>query len=132
MKCQGAVRVAWEGDFEALHSLAIVNRAVCRGLIDRGHEVKIIDSRADAAVEREGRIELDARLAQARLAVVSGAVGSGAASGFEAQVHVRHHWPPSDRAAGTRTMGADAALGIRQLAQGVDSHAQASRRGLGL
>jgi hypothetical protein len=32
----GSVRVAWEGDFEALHSLAIVNRAVCLGLIDRG------------------------------------------------------------------------------------------------
>jgi hypothetical protein len=30
--------VAWEGDFEALHSLAIVNRAMCRGLIDRGHD----------------------------------------------------------------------------------------------
>jgi hypothetical protein len=25
------VRIAWEGDFDALHSLAVVNRAICRG-----------------------------------------------------------------------------------------------------
>jgi len=28
------VRVAWEGDFEELHSLALVNRATCRGLLE--------------------------------------------------------------------------------------------------
>ena len=39
------MRVAWEGDFEAMHSLAIVNRAVCRGLIDRGHDVRLIAAR---------------------------------------------------------------------------------------
>ena len=36
----GRVRIAWEGDFEGLHSLALVNRAICRGLGERGHEVR--------------------------------------------------------------------------------------------
>ena len=63
------VRVAWEGDFEALHSLAIVNRAVCRGLIDRGHDVRLIASSAGTAVEPDERLELDAQLRQRRLAL---------------------------------------------------------------
>ena len=38
----GPVRVAWEGDPEGLHSLALVNRALCRALLDRGHDVGLI------------------------------------------------------------------------------------------
>ena len=51
----GCVRVAWEGDFEALHSLAIVNRAVCRGLIDRGDDVRLIDP-SDGAGRRDASL----------------------------------------------------------------------------
>ena len=38
----GPVRVAWEGDLEGLHSLALVNRGLCRALVDRGHDVQAI------------------------------------------------------------------------------------------
>ena len=75
------MRVAWEGDFEALHSLAIVNRAVCRGLLDRGHDVRLIASPAPT-IGPDERVELDAQLRQRRLALA----GSGAA---------RTRYPPS-------------------------------------
>ncbi len=38
------MRVAWEGEFEGVQSLALVNRAICRGLVERGHDVKMIPS----------------------------------------------------------------------------------------
>jgi glycosyltransferase involved in cell wall biosynthesis len=88
------VRVAWEEDFEVLHSLAIVNRALCRGLLDRGHDVRPIANLAGPAVEPDERVELDARLAQALWAEAAGPAGKDAASRFEVQVHVRHQWPP--------------------------------------
>ena len=71
----GQLRAAWEGEFNALHSLAMVNRAVCRGLIERGHDVRLIASSAGTSVEPDERLELDARLRQRRLAVA----GTGAA-----------------------------------------------------
>jgi hypothetical protein len=46
------VRVAWEGDFEALHSLAIVNRAVCTRLLDRGHDVRLIAGSGGPVTDR--------------------------------------------------------------------------------
>jgi predicted O-methyltransferase YrrM len=42
----GGFRVAREGDFEELHSLALVNRAICRELVHRGHEVRRIEAHA--------------------------------------------------------------------------------------
>ncbi len=82
----GPVRVAWEGDPHGLHSLAIVNRALCRALLDRGHDVGLIWDSSHAAVTAESeRVVLDERLA-AR-------VERGLAGG-PAQVTVRHHWPP--------------------------------------
>ncbi len=58
----GPVRVAWEGDPEGLHSLALVNRALCGALLDRGHDLGLIwDSKA---AERTMPMRpLDARLA---------------------------------------------------------------------
>ena len=88
------VRVAWEGDFDALHSLAIVNRAVCRGLIDRGHDVRLIANSTLPAVETDERVELDAQLRQRRLAVAGTSAARDGLSVFDAQVHVRHCWPP--------------------------------------
>jgi hypothetical protein len=46
----GRLRVAQEGDSAELHSLALVNQATCRELIDRGHDVNTI-SGAERAVE---------------------------------------------------------------------------------
>ena len=81
----GPVRVAWEGDPEGLHSLALVNRAICRALLDRGHDLGLIwDSKTNGEA-KSGRLPLDSRLA-AKL-------GSSARWGT-GQVHVRHQWPP--------------------------------------
>ena len=83
------MRVAWEGDFEALHSLAIVNRAVCQGLLDRGHDVSLIACSPLRAVEPDERVELDARLRQRQLAVAGTSAARDALSAFDTQVHVR-------------------------------------------
>ena len=101
----GPVRVAWEGDFEGLHSLALVNRAICRGLGERGHEVRRVQ---DAMGPTE------------------------AGSAASAQVHVRHRWPPNLEPPPRWPLGADAALGVRQPAQGLAADAPAGRRGLGV
>ena len=85
----GPVRVAWEGDPEGLHSLALVNRALCRALLDRGHDVGLIwDSKADGErrprgfrltpdlAERLGRGPLGGPGPSARGAPVAAAVGA--------------------------------------------------------
>ncbi len=75
-------RVAWEGDFEGLHSLALVNRAVCRGLLERGVDLGLIQVETG---QDEDRVALDATLTDR--------MGKAPAGG-SAQVHVRHLWPP--------------------------------------
>ena len=52
--------------------------------------------------------------------------------GTPAQVHVRHRWPPRLEPPAHGRVGADAALGIRQSAQGLAAHAPPGRRGLGV
>jgi glycosyltransferase involved in cell wall biosynthesis len=88
------VRVAWEGDFEALHSLATVNRAMCRGLIDRGHDVRLIAAQPGSVIEPDECVEPDVRLRQRRLAIAGTCAARDALFAFDAQVHVRHCWPP--------------------------------------
>jgi hypothetical protein len=34
------LHVIWEGDVQGLHFLAIVNRALCGGLLDRAHDLR--------------------------------------------------------------------------------------------
>src|SRR5208282_1381073 len=75
-------RVAWEGDFEGLHWLALVNRAVCRGLLERGLDLGLIQVEAGP---NEDRVALDGWLA-ARM--------GKAPAGGPVQVHVRRQWPP--------------------------------------
>jgi len=53
-------RVAWEGDFEGLHSLALVNRAIYRGRLERGVDLGLIQVESGPA---EDRVALDGRLA---------------------------------------------------------------------
>jgi len=74
--------VVWEGDFEGLHSLALVNRAICRGLVERGIDLGLIQVETGPD---EDRVVLDGCLA--------GRIGKKRAGGT-AQVHVRHQWPP--------------------------------------
>jgi glycosyltransferase involved in cell wall biosynthesis len=78
------IRVAWEGDFEGLNSLALVNRAFCRELLDRGHDLGLL-ARPRAREATSERLPVAARL-QARM--------GRSPEGGPAQVHVRHSWPP--------------------------------------
>jgi hypothetical protein len=75
------VRVAWEGDVQGLHSLALVNRALCWALLERGHDVGLV-----SGPENNGTVTADVLPPDPRLAA---RLGRG-----PAQVHVRHHWPP--------------------------------------
>ncbi len=79
------MRVAWEGDQRGLHSLALVNRALCRALIGRGHDLGLLAGPEGDGVWTPDRLPDDPVLA-ARL-------DRGPAGG-PAQVHVRHRWPP--------------------------------------
>jgi glycosyltransferase involved in cell wall biosynthesis len=79
------VRVIWEGDQKGVHSLALVNRALCRALLDRGHDLGLLAPPDAAGVQTPERLPDDARL--------SARFGRGP-DGGPAQVHVRHRWPP--------------------------------------
>jgi predicted O-methyltransferase YrrM len=74
------VAVAWDGEFEAVHSLAAVNRAVCGELISRGHDVALLrsPSRAVGATPFELPEEIASRLGRE----------------LPNAVTVRHRWPP--------------------------------------
>jgi glycosyltransferase involved in cell wall biosynthesis/tetratricopeptide (TPR) repeat protein len=80
-------RVVWEGDQEGLHSLALVNRALCGALIDRGYDLGLVPVTmpGENGVSTAERLPIDSRL--------SALLGRGPAGG-PAQVHVRHAWPP--------------------------------------
>jgi glycosyltransferase involved in cell wall biosynthesis/tetratricopeptide (TPR) repeat protein len=79
------VRLMWEGDQQGLHSLALVNRAFCRELLERGHDLGLLVGSEEIGVWTPDRLPADPRL--------SARFDRGPAGG-PAQVHVRHHWPP--------------------------------------
>ena len=79
---------AWEGDPEGLHSLAIVNRALCGALLDRGHDLGLIWDSNFTDKTAPNRRPLDARLAER--------LGRGPIAG-PPEVHVGHRWPPQAR-----------------------------------
>ena len=58
------VRVTWEGDFDGLHSLAMVNRAVCSELVERGYDLGLIRDGADAVSHAGEPQLLNQRLAE--------------------------------------------------------------------
>src|SRR5262249_6125855 len=73
------------GDQQGLHSLALVNRALCRELLARGHDVGLRAGPEHHGVWTPERLPADPRL--------SGRFGRGPERG-PAQGHVRHSWPP--------------------------------------
>jgi glycosyltransferase involved in cell wall biosynthesis/predicted Zn-dependent protease len=80
----GAPRVslAWDGEFEEVHSLAAVNRALCAELVARGHDLALVRPSARTVVA--SKVGLAPALA--------GRLGrrlDGPADAF-----VRHRWPP--------------------------------------
>ncbi len=79
------MRVVWEGDQQGLHSLALVNRALCRELLNRGHDLGLLVGTEGNRVRTLDRLPDDPRL--------SARFGRGPEGG-PAQVHVRHRWPP--------------------------------------
>ncbi len=105
--------MTWEGEFEGVQSLAIVNRVVCRGLSGRGHDVEMIPAagpsldKATEAGESECRLSLRERsnLLEAsggndatdlyREGDIAGETFRGAKGDNRAIVHVRHRWPPN-------------------------------------
>jgi glycosyltransferase involved in cell wall biosynthesis/tetratricopeptide (TPR) repeat protein len=79
---EASVAVAWEGDQLAVHSLAVVNRQVCRKLLERGHELSLLPSRMDRS-PAEPPTELRLLIERFHRPL-----------GRPAEVHVRHQWPP--------------------------------------
>jgi glycosyltransferase involved in cell wall biosynthesis/tetratricopeptide (TPR) repeat protein len=78
-----ALTIVWEGEQTAVHSLALVNRAFCEHLLDRGHEVSLRPLDFVEAL-RVPTAPLPARLAACCRAPLSRPV----------DVHIRHRWPP--------------------------------------
>lgn len=79
---QQGLRVVWEGSQFVRHSLALINREVCRRLAESGLELSIVPYEAD-----EFGPEVDPSLqviADRTYAPLTG----------PADVHVRHQWPP--------------------------------------
>ncbi|AWM39103.1 GDP-mannose-dependent alpha-(1-6)-phosphatidylinositol monomannoside mannosyltransferase [Gemmata obscuriglobus] len=72
----GRVAVAWDGELDAVHSLARVNRAVCAELVARGHAVGLARPLGGTAVPLPPELAALAQRAPNRA------------------VHVRHRWPP--------------------------------------
>jgi glycosyltransferase involved in cell wall biosynthesis len=77
------LRIVWQGDQSALHSLAIVNREICARLIADGHEVSL--SEREQGVTPSRQAPLSDRL-KARL---------GAELSGPADIHIFHQWPPA-------------------------------------
>ena len=82
------MRVAWEGDPHGLHSLAIVNRALCRALLDRGHDIRLIWDSAQPGRQSKAN-ELHSMNGWPR--------GSdlGRRAGPAAGLACGHQWPPN-------------------------------------
>jgi glycosyltransferase involved in cell wall biosynthesis/predicted Zn-dependent protease len=76
------LQAGWEGPFRAAHSLGLVNREVCRRLIERGHQIALQPIELPAGEVPE---EALSRALELRL---------GCAPAHAAEVHVRHRWPP--------------------------------------
>jgi glycosyltransferase involved in cell wall biosynthesis/predicted Zn-dependent protease len=73
--------IVWEGDQCLLHSLSLVNRAFCQGLIERGHELALLP---ESRVPGEA-VSVPPRLAECFHRPLS----------RPADVHIRQQWPPN-------------------------------------
>jgi glycosyltransferase involved in cell wall biosynthesis/Flp pilus assembly protein TadD len=76
--------VVWEGAFEELHSLALVNRELCRRLLRRGHHLSLLPPQHGLSVGAPA-LPQDAELAAHLRRPLPRPV----------DVHVRHTWPPN-------------------------------------
>jgi glycosyltransferase involved in cell wall biosynthesis/SAM-dependent methyltransferase len=76
-------RVVWEGAISEEHSLALVNRQLCLGLLERGHEVSLRPVRSSPTLNIP-TCPCPAQLTERFDRCLSG----------PADVYVRHAWPP--------------------------------------
>lgn len=75
-------RIAWHGAQSPLHSLALVNREICARLVERGHEVTLLEPTTPVPVSKTAPLS---PMVHTRLkAALSG----------PADVQVTHQWPP--------------------------------------
>jgi GT2 family glycosyltransferase len=77
----GVFAIIWEGAQTALHSMALVNRALCWRLVDRGHDVAILPWTSQDMDTPPLPPILTERVNRPLSRPVD--------------VHVRHHWPPN-------------------------------------
>lgn len=77
------VCLVWQGGFNEMHSLALINRELCGRLIARGHDVSL--SPTQTVAEASLALPLPPALAAC---VDNGPDGN-------AEIHVRHQWPPN-------------------------------------
>ena len=75
-------RIAWHGDQSPLHSLSIVNREICRRLIERGHEVTLAEQ--NSGLENSSTCPLSPTLSDRLNVSLTG----------PADIHICHRWPP--------------------------------------
>jgi len=78
-----AVAVAWEGVQDEMHSLALVNRQLCLGLIEHGHEVSVLPRQFWPEAGKPAPAVPPAVAQRFRAPLSRGC-----------EVHVRHGWPP--------------------------------------
>ena len=98
------MRVVWEGDQQGLHLLALVNRALCRELLNRGHDLGLL-----VGTEGNGVRTVDpAARRPATVGPVRTRTAGRAGPGPRA-TSLATEAPP----ARTRTLGVHAALGVR-------------------
>jgi glycosyltransferase involved in cell wall biosynthesis/tetratricopeptide (TPR) repeat protein len=74
------IAIAWDGEFEPVHSLAGVNRAVCAELAAQGHQLALIEH--PSPVPGGGRVDLTPEL-RTWARPLSG----------PADAYIRHRWP---------------------------------------
>src|SRR5262249_32285299 len=75
--------VVWEGGVWALHSLALVNRALCLRLLERGVPLTLLPT--DGPADRGPHDDLPQALAER----------CGRPPDGPTAVHIRHQWPPN-------------------------------------
>src|SRR5439155_16776954 len=79
---RAALAIAWDGEFEPVHSLAGVNRAACGELAARGHELALVPG--PPGPPGGSRVTLPPALRDL----------VGRVLPRPADVYVRHRWPP--------------------------------------
>jgi glycosyltransferase involved in cell wall biosynthesis/SAM-dependent methyltransferase len=95
----GTLSIVWEGTQQAIHSLAIVNRQLCAGLLARGHDVCVLASGYAGMAERAPNGSPPPPGFQV-VDVAPVPMSPALAGSFyrslprPAEIHVRHQWPP--------------------------------------